>query len=143
MKSFHQFISESSAGSDALKRGEDFKSSEKARAQGSGAGATVGGEYKKLKKKKETPADIERAKVKARTQAVRDQRAKVKKPEPSKPQQSPARQKETRDRMAAAATTKNRPAKKPSQTNKATAQELKQRMAKAVDRHIDDVRRGT
>ena len=43
MKSFHQFISESSAGSDALKRGEDFKSSEKARAQGSGAGATVGG----------------------------------------------------------------------------------------------------
>ena len=142
MKSFHQFISESSAGSDALKRGEDFKSSEKARAQGSGAGATVGGEYKKLKKKKETPADIERAKVKARTQAVRDQRAKVKKPEPSKPQQSPARQKETRDRMAAAATTKNRPAKKPTQTKKATSQELKQRMAKAVDRHIDDVRRG-
>ena len=143
MKSFHQFISESSAGSDALKRGEDFKSSEKARAQGSGAGATVGGEYKKVRKKKETPADIERAKVKARTQAVRDQRAKVKKPEPSKPQQSPARQKETRDRMAAAATTKNRPAKKPTQTNKATSQELKQRMAKAVDRHIDDVRRGT
>lgn len=142
MKSFHQFISESSAGSDALKRGEDFKSSEKARAQGSGAGATVGGEYKKVRKKKETPADIERAKVKARTQAVRDQRAKVKKPEPSKPQQSPARQKETRDRMAAAATTKNRPAKKPTQTKKATSQELKQRMAKAVDRHIDDVRRG-
>ena len=105
MKSFHQFISESSAGSDALKRGEDFKSSEKARAQGSGAGATVGGEYKKVRKKKETPADIERAKVKARTQAVRDQRAKVKKPEPSKPKQSPARQKETRDRMATAATT--------------------------------------
>ena len=142
MKSFHQFISESSAGSDALKRGEDFKSSEKARAQGSGAGATVGGEYKKVRKKKETPADIERAKVKVRTQAVRDQRAKVKKPEPSKPKQSPARQKETRDRMAAAATTKNRPAKKPTQTKKATAQELKQRMAKAVDRHIDDVRRG-
>lgn len=142
MKSFHQFISESSAGSDALKRGEDFKSSEKARAQGSGAGATVGGEYKKVRKKKETPADIERAKVKARTQAVRDQRAKVKKPEPSKPKQSPARQKETRDRMAAAATTKNRPAKKPTQTKKATSQELKQRMAKAVDRHIDDVRRG-
>ena len=44
--------------------------------------------------------------------------------------------------MAAAATTKNRPAKKPTQTNKATSQELKQRMAKAVDRHIDDVRRG-
>ena len=142
MKSFHQFISESSAGSDALKRGEDFKSSEKARAQGSGGGATVGGEYKKVKKKKETPADIERAKVKARTQAVRDQRAKVKKPEPSKPKQSPARQKETRDRMATPATTKNRPAKKPTQTKKATAQELKQRMAKAVDRHIDDVRRG-
>lgn len=142
MKSFHQFISESSAGSDALKRGEDFKSSEKARAQGSGGGATVGGEYKKVKKKKETPADIERAKVKARTQAVRDQRSQVKKSEPSKPQQSPARQKETRDRMAAAATTKNRPAKKPSQTNKATTQELKQRMAKAVDRHIDDIRKG-
>ena len=142
MKSFHQFISESSAGSDALKRGEDFKSSEKARAQGSGGGATVGGEYKKVRKKKETPADIERAKVKARTQAVRDQRSQVKKSEPSKPQQSPARQKETRDRMAAAATTKNRPAKKPSQTNKATTQELKQRMAKAVDRHIDDIRKG-
>ena len=142
MKSFHQFISESSAGSDALKRGEDFKSSEKARAQGSGGGATVGGEYKKVKKKKETPADIERAKVKARTQAVRDQRSQVKKSEPSKPQQSPARQKETRDRMAAAATTKNRPAKKPTQTNKATTQELKQRMAKAVDRHIDDIRKG-